>query len=198
MPAMQENYPFNISKFKDVIHLIVDHVGKDIGAECLGNTKLHKCLYYADILHFLDTMRPMTGAEYQRQKFGPTARHLTAALKQLADEGRVRTTNVPYYGYAKKEYSSLRQPEMTRLTNQEVEIVLHVVDFVCKKTATEISDFSHDDVWASVPMGSKIPYFAALAMFPSEFTADDIEDAEGELGSLAPAIEAEKRAGGFF
>ena len=101
---MEEGIQFDREKFKDVVHYVVDYVRANLGTEALGNTKLHKVLYYSDILRYLDTGQPLTGVEYQRQKFGPTARYLTWALKELEAEGRVSVTKRNYYGYQKSEY----------------------------------------------------------------------------------------------
>lgn len=192
---MEEGIQFDREKFKDVVHYVVDYVCANLGTEVLGNTKLHKILYYADILRYLEAGQPLAGAEYQRQKFGPTARHLTRALRELEVEGRVSVSKRNYYGYQKSEYKSLSEPSRNRLSADDTALVEHVIAFVCTKTAVEISDFSHDEVWASVPMGETIPYYAALSMFPTEITDEDVEAAADEAVRIAPMIEAEQRRG---
>jgi hypothetical protein len=42
-------------------------------------------------------------------------------------------------------------------------------------------------------MGERIPYYAAFAMFPTEVTDADLEDATQEAARLAPEIEAGER-----
>ena len=192
MLDMQENFQYDHQKFKDVVHYVVDFVGRTYGSEFLGNTKLHKVLYFVDILHYLSHFRPLTGAEYQRQKFGPAARHLSSALSQLTLEDRIETKSVNYFGYSKKEYHARKTPILNRLSDEERKIIEHVTAFVCQKAATEISEFNHDDVWASVPMGQRIPYFAALAMFPAVYSEKDIEAAQAEVPELVEAIESGK------
>ena len=59
-----------------------------------------------------------------------------------------------------------------------------MVGFVCAHTAAEISEFSHDDVWSSVAMGERIPYYAAFAMFPAEVTDEDLAEAAEEAARL--------------
>jgi hypothetical protein len=195
---MQEQFQFDREKFKLVVHYAVHHATYAYGPESLGNTKLHKILYLADMLHYLDTGRPLTGADYQRQRFGPTARHLTWALQALNAEGRVSVSKRNYYGYAKSKYESLVAPASSRLSDLETGLIEEMVGFVCARTAAEIGEFTHDDVWSSVPMGQRIPYFAAFAMFPAEVTDEDVEDATQEAIRLAPLIEAEQRDGEVF
>jgi hypothetical protein len=182
---MQEHFQFDRELFKDVVHYIVHYVGNNLDPGALGNTKLHKILYFVDMLHYLDTGRPLTGADYQRQRFGPTARHLTWALKALESEGRVSVSTRNYYGYARSEYRALKQPNPGRLSLPQTELIEHLVGFVCARTAVEISEFSHDDAWSSVPMGERIPYYAAFAMFPAEVTDDDVDEAAEEAIRLA-------------
>ncbi len=192
MEALQENFRFDLQKFKDVVHYAIEYASQNIGTEAMGNTKLHKCLYYADILTFLDTMRPLTGADYHRQKFGPTARQLALALRQLAEEAQVRVDSVNYFGYSKKEYVLIAASNAERLSNRERDLIAHVIRFVCEKSAVEIGEFSHDEVWASVPVGARIPYFSAFAMFPAVYSEDDLKDAQQEILEVAPLIEAQR------
>src|SRR5262245_62042967 len=138
---MQEHFQFDRERFKDVVHYIVHYVGDNLDPSKLGNTKLHKALYFADVLHYLDTGRPLTGADYQRQRFGPTARYLTWALKSLEAEGRISVSKSNYYGYAKTEYRALMPPRTAGLSRPQLQMVEHVIGFVCAHTAVEISEF---------------------------------------------------------
>jgi uncharacterized phage-associated protein len=190
---MQEEFRFDREKFKDAVHFVIHHVGGNGGRDSLSTAKLHKTLYYSDILRFLDTGQPLTGEDYLRQRFGPTARHLAWAIQELEKEERVSVSRVNYFGYAKSEYEAAAALRSNRLANDEIALITHVIEFVCQHTAHEISEFSHDEVWSSVAMGERIPYYAAFAMLPAELTEDDIEDAENEAIRLAPRIEAAKR-----
>lgn len=190
---MQEEDRFDREKFKDAVHFIVQQAGCTRGRDSLGNTKLHKILYYSDILRYLDTGQPLTGEDYLRQRFGPTARHLAWAIRELVGEGRVSVSEVNYFGYAKGEYEAAAEFRSNRLASDEIALITHVIEFVCQHTAHEISEFSHDEVWSSVAMGERIPYYAAFAMLPAELTEEDIEEAASEAVLLAPRIEAEKR-----
>jgi hypothetical protein len=89
-------------------------------------------------------------------------------------------SSLNYYGYAKSDYRALTSPATDRLTSDQISLVEHLIGFVCAHAASEISDFSHNDVWSSVPMGKRIPYYAAFAMFPAEITDDDLAEAEEE------------------
>lgn len=182
---------FHRQKFKDVVHFVCANCRK----EELGNVKLHKILYFSDMLAYLSTGNPLTGVEYRKQQFGPVARHLTWALKQLADEGRISIENRNYYGFEKKDYVSLRSPSRELLGNQEVVLLLDVIDFVCARSAREISELSHDQAWHAVRMGEVIPYFAAFGLFPTEISDEDMRASIDEARRIRPVIDADRFAG---
>jgi antitoxin SocA-like protein len=182
---MQEHFQFDRERFKDVVHYVVHYVGRNLDPEKLGRTKLHRVLYFADMLHYLDTGAPLTGADYRRQRFGPAAGQLTWALTTLQSEGRIATATRNYYGYDKSEYRALTEPRTDRLSDAQKLMIEHLADFVCARTAAEVGEFCHDEVWSSVAMGERIPYYAALAMFPTEITDDDLAEAAEEAVRLA-------------
>ena len=78
---------FDREKFLDAILFII-HSCRET-PELLGKTKLHKCLYYSDMLHYVARGTPITGAEYVKQQFGPTARYLEWGLKSLRERGQI-------------------------------------------------------------------------------------------------------------
>ncbi len=187
---MEEAFQFDRERFKDVLHYAVHYACKRYDPDSLGNTKLHKVLYFTDMLHYLEHGCPLTGADYLRQKFGPIARHLSWATESLRSEGRISMSDRSYHGYTKKDYQALVEPSTMRLSRSQTNLIEEIVDFVCAKTAVEISDFSHDHVWASVPMGDRIPYYAAYAMFPAEVSERDIEEATAEAIQLVTEMNA--------
>lgn len=160
---------FDREKLKDAVWFLASRCE----AEELGNVKLHKMLYFADMLAFLNQGRPITGVEYLKQKFGPTARYLTVALRELEADRRLSETETTHYGYAKKTYLALRPYVRTRLTADDEAILQDVADFVRGKSAKEISDLSHNAAWEAAAMGEVIPYFTALKLVPDEVTEAD-------------------------
>jgi len=130
-------------------------------------------LYFADMLAYLQEGRPITGVEYLKQKFGPTARHLTIATRELEADGRICVSETAHYGYPKKSYIARRPYMRTRLSEAEERLLRDVADFVKGKSAKEISDLSHNAAWEAARMGEVIPYFTALKLVPDEATESD-------------------------
>ncbi|MDZ4840856.1 MAG: Panacea domain-containing protein [Hyphomicrobium aestuarii] len=184
---------FDRERLKDVVHYICSQCDE----ADLGNVKLHKILYFADMLHFNETMKPLTGVSYVKQQFGPTARHLTAVVDELAQEGRLQVTDRQFYGFQKKDYTSLTQPHLGRIGNA-LPLLDDVIEFVCSRTAKEISELSHNAAWDAAKMGEVIPYFTAIGMEPAELTDDDFAWADAEGKRLRSTIEGRTDEGRVF
>lgn len=155
---------FDREKFLDAIHFVI-HACKG-RPELLGKTKLHKCLYYSDMLHFVTTGRALTGAEYIKAQFGPTARYLEWGLKALRERGQVSVHQEDYFGLGKFVFTSNAEPRTNRLSEDEKALMGEVIAFVCEKTAREISEISHAAPWQSAAMGDRISYSTAHLLLP--------------------------------
>jgi uncharacterized phage-associated protein len=163
------SYQLDREKLKEAVLLIASHCPP----EELGNVKLHKTLYFSDMLFFLHEGRPLTGVEYLKQKFGPVARHLTAAISSLQSEGRLAVDETEYFGLFKKVYTPTEPYKRVRLSKEEESLIREVADFVRGKSAKEISEISHNAAWESVELGELIPYFTALRLVPTEINDSD-------------------------
>ncbi len=187
---MDETYiQFDRIKFKAAVL----YVCSKLSPQEFGNVKLHKILYFADMLKFRDTGTPMTGVDYVKQKFGPTARHLTSVLEELASEGAIRIERRDYHGFEKKDYVALMTVDRSSLGNKNVEILDNVIEFAKGRTATELSELSHDEAWHAADLGERIPYAAVFGWEPIEYTDDDRETALNEVRRIRPLIEQERR-----
>lgn len=192
---MDEPYiRFDRTKLKAAAHYICSKMKPDE----LGNVKLHKILYYADMLSFADCGIPLTGADYIKQQFGPTARLLSSVLAELAKEGKLRIESRKYYGFEKRDYVSLTEPDRTVLGNAGILLLDEMIEFARDRSASELSELSHNVAWQSADMGERIPYAAVLGWQPTEITDEDREAAVSEVRRLKPQIEKERHARGVL
>lgn len=173
---MSEGIQFDRQKFLDIIH----YVSENCAADELGRVKLHKILYFSDMLYFLANSKPLTGEEYIKQKFGPTARHLQSALRELERNGRIAVRERSYFGFPKQDFIVQEKFDHSCLAEDERKLLDAVIDFVCARTAKEISELSHNDAWRLAEMGEAIPYFMAYSLVPTEITDDDRHWAQQE------------------
>ena len=192
---MQESYiTFDRPKFKDVVL----YVCGNCQTSELGNVKLHKILYFADMLMFMHSGKPLTGVDYIKQQFGPTARHLTWAINELAAEGALRVETRNYFGFEKKDFIAIVQPSANAFGTDEIQIMNDVIDFVCARSAQAISELSHDMAWQMAEMGERIPYAAAYGLQPPEVAQSDIDAAVDEARKIRPLVESERNEGRVF
>ena len=152
----------------------------------LGAVKLHKVLYFADMLHYASTQRPITGATYRKRPLGPTCNSLPSVLRELEEAGAVQVREVDYFGYRKKEYHATQGVDIARFNSFELRLLDEIIDFVCNdNTARSISDFSHKRPWELAEFGDELPYYTAYHLFPPELSEDTIAWADEEARKLA-------------
>jgi Protein of unknown function (DUF4065) len=155
----------------------------------LGAVKLHKVLYYADMLHYAHLGNPITGATYRKRALGPTCDQLLPTLRELARERSIEIRDADYFGYRKKEYVPLADPEVERFTKAEIALLSDVIDFVCfNNTAKTISEYSHNRAWELAEFGDVLPYHSVFHLFPTQVSPEAMEWASQEVNK----IEAEK------
>jgi hypothetical protein len=158
----------------------------------LGAVKLHKLLFYADMVHYAETGTPITASTYRKRPYGPTNSELLGSLREMAASGDITISTVEYFGFNKKQYSANRLPNLERLSGAETALLDEVIDFVCRNnSAKTISEFSHSRPWELVEFDEVIPYHSALHLFPNQVSLEAFEWATDQVGE----IEAEKSRG---
>lgn len=180
---------------RERLRAAVLHVVQSCEPDRLGAVKLHKVLFYSDMLNFIFSGEPMTGATYRKRPFGPTCDAALYAVDDLTRNGDIEVREIDYYGYRKKQYIARNEAETNRLSPEEKDILGKMIEFVCfDNSAKSISDFSHDLPWEMVEFGEPIPYHSAFHLVPNIVSpeAHDWAEAEGRaledkgLGSEAP------------
>ena len=163
---------FDREKLKEVVL----YVAGERPPDRLGAVKLHKILYFADMLRFAAAGRPMTGAIYRKRPNGPTCEALPSAIRELVASGALNMTESNYFGYRKKEFTPLRPADLARFGADEIALLDELVEFVCDgHSAKTISDFSHQAPWELVDLGEVIAYESAFLLFPDEISEDALE-----------------------
>lgn len=158
----------------------------------LGAVKLHKVLYFLDMLHYADVGAPVTGSTYRKRALGPTNDQLLAVLREMKLAGEIDVREVDYFGYRKTEYVARVEPKIGLLGKRELALLDEVMDFVCaRNTAKTISEFSHNRAWEMVDFGEEIPYNSVFVILPTQVSLEATEWGASQAG----AIEAERSKG---
>jgi Protein of unknown function (DUF4065) len=144
--------------------------------EMLGAVKLHKVLYFLDMMSYAQSGLSVTGSTYCKRPFGPTCVQLLPMLRDMSNDGDIEIRDVEFYGRSKKEYIPRAVPIAGTLNGDEIALLEEVVDFVCNQnTAQSISDYSHQLPWEMAEFGEVIPYSTALMLFPADIGPEAFE-----------------------
>ena len=133
------------------------------GDERFGAIKLNKLLFLSDFTAYLLFGRPITGHEYQALEQGPAPRRLLPIMERMTSTGEIATRPQSYHGWVQKKTFALREPDVTKFSAEEIDLVNRIIADWWGKTATEISNASHGFVgWQLAEKGETIPYDIAL------------------------------------
>jgi hypothetical protein len=158
-------------KFRDLVHYVC---WKCEDPSQLGATKLNKILWFVDTFTYRRDGVSLTGERYVKRQFGPVPYSMLPALTKLREEGKIFIRE-PHAEFQPREYVALMAPNTAAFSEKDVRFIDAVIDTICKShTATSISEFSHDQIWAAAQMGEEIPLYAVLAATPGEITDADM------------------------
>lgn len=128
----------------------------------LGDKKLNKLLYFADMTAYRRTGKPITGAAYQHEEHGPIARPLKKARRSLKGK-RLAVKKREYHGYPQTVTVALDDPDPSVFTEEELAIVDEILDAYKDMDGKEMEDIAHQEPgWQMTVDGEAMPYRYAL------------------------------------
>ena len=178
-------FQFDRHKFEEMVLYICTRCD----ASNLGSVKLHKTLYFSDMLKYVWDGAPISGETYRKSPLGPTSHHLYWTIRKLEAEKAISIRSADYFGYKKQEYIAKRTPDLSRFTASERAVMDEIIEFVCNNnTAKGVSALSHTRAWELASPGGEIPYHTAFLIFPQNVSAEAFDWAKAEEAD----IEAER------
>lgn len=154
----------NLSKFKEVLLYILNKVGSKPN---VGETVLYKLLYFIDFDYYEKYEEQLIGATYIKNTYGPTPKEFDKIVKEMEgkDLFRVKTK---HFEYTQKKYLPLRKPDLSKLSANELKMIDGVLERLSDKNASEISNYSHNDVpWLTTEDGKIIEYESVFYRSPA-------------------------------
>jgi transcriptional regulator with XRE-family HTH domain len=146
----------NLDKFKQVLLYVLNKVG---GKPNVGETVLHKLLYFIDFDYYEKFEENLMGATYIKNYHGPTSVELAAILKEMQEQGEIEAVKSQYFKYLQKKYLPLKRPNLDILSAREIEHIDDVLARLSDKNAAEIENYSHEDIpWKSAQDGKPLSY----------------------------------------
>lgn len=137
-------YPAKGGKEKRLTELILYISKKMSNDEFFGQIKLNKVLFFSDFTAFGRLGHTITGAEYQHLDEGPAARAM------LPIQTRMQAANIlvieprSIYAYSQNRPVSLRDPDLSDFSGEDIAIVDVWIDRLRPLTGTQTSKLSHD------------------------------------------------------
>lgn len=169
MPASEEeiriNVPQkNVKKFKEVLLYVLEKAG---ALPHVGETVLYKLLYFIDFDYYEKFEEQIIGATYIKNRHGPTPIEFKKIVDTMIASGEIDQVKSKYFKYEQKKYLPIREPDLTVLSARELEHINEVIARLSNKNATELSNYSHDDVpWITAEDGKPIEYEAVFYRTP--------------------------------
>jgi hypothetical protein len=162
----------NQNRLSDVTHYVIERCEP----AKLGAIRLNKILWYSDVLYYRHHGRTITGADnYVKQQYGPVQKNMLGVLDQLKREGKVVERKCDTPVGIRREYISLKEPDLEPFTADEIDVLNKVMDWICdEETAKSISDRTHDALWDETEIGGLLPVRAG-AVVPAEITVEAVE-----------------------
>ncbi len=153
---MRSRQTFQRDKFKELVLYLSERSETDPN---FGETKLNKLLYYIDFLAYRELGQPVTGARYQKLKWGPAATALLPIQQEMEAKGELVIRAGFRGAYTQKKPIALRQPNLADFSGPEVALIDQLIGAMWHLGAVDVSDLSHDSLgWQLAGEREEIPY----------------------------------------
>jgi Antitoxin SocA-like, Panacea domain len=152
---------YNQGRLKELVLLFATRSAEDEG---FGMVKLNKLLCRADFEAFRLLGSSITGEVYERQEFGPVARHLYFALDELASRHYIVWTFPTRGDFTAKVPVAHEGPDEAMFSSAELAIINATVTELAPHGARSVSAWSHEQFvgWQMMEDGDEIPYSSAV------------------------------------
>ncbi|RLB04698.1 MAG: XRE family transcriptional regulator [Deltaproteobacteria bacterium] len=174
-PQVRINVPQkNLEKFKEVLLYILNKVGSKPN---IGETVIYKLLYFIDFDFYEKYEEQLIGATYIKNRYGPTPIEFKKVVDKMIEAGEIIRVESTYFEYPQTKYLPLRKPDLSKLKAHEIEIIDEVLNRLSDMNASQISEYSHNDVpWLTTEDQGIIEYEAVFYRTPPYSVREYSED----------------------
>lgn len=155
----------NLEKFREILLYILTKVG---GKPNVGETVLYKLLYFIDFDYYEKFEEQLIGATYIKNHYGPTPVEFKAIVEKMIKDGELVKVQEKYFNHEQKKYLPVREPDLSKLKNaRELQHIDEVLARLSDKNATELSEYSHEDIpWVIAENNKPLDYEAVFYRTP--------------------------------
>jgi len=164
-PGIRINVPQkNLGKFKEVLLYILNKAGSKPN---VGESVIYKLLYFIDFNYYEKYEEQLIGATYKKNEYGPTPNEFVKIVKEMEGKDLLKV-KTKYFQYPQTKYLPLREPDLSKLAANELEMIDNVLKKLSDMTAKQISEYSHNDVpWPTTEDGRVIEYESVFYRTPA-------------------------------
>ncbi|MDR3166243.1 MAG: SocA family protein [Synergistaceae bacterium] len=166
----RSKFDFDMRKLESLIH----YISYKADREKLSAVKLYKILWFSETTYYQSHKKPIVGETYVKGAHGPLSCHAKKAIENLKGQEKMVVSRVNYFNGHKMEYVPLINPDISCFSAEEISHVDGWIDAICMGTASGISEFSHNDIWAAADDGEALPYSAVFFAPPVPPSAESI------------------------
>lgn len=154
----------NVKKFIEVLLYILNKVGSRAH---VGEAAIYKLLYFCDFNFYEKFEEQLTGAAYIKNHYGPTPVDFKKIVDALIKTNAVEKVKSKYFNYPQTKYLPRRPADLSALSAREIKTIDSVLDKLSDMNATQLSDYSHEDVpWKTANNGERIDYESVFYRTP--------------------------------
>lgn len=155
----------NLEKFKEVLLYVLSKVG---GKPNVGETVLYKLLYFIDFDYYEKYEEQLIGATYIKNHYGPTPIEFKDIVEEMIKRGEIVRVASKYFNYPQQKYLPVKEPDLTKLKDaRELHHIDEVLARLGDKNATELTDYSHEDIpWVVAKENKPLDYEAVFYRTP--------------------------------
>ncbi len=170
---MRDNKPKkDLEKFKQVLLYILEKVG---ARPNIGQTVLYKLLYFIDFDYYEKYEEQLMGLTYFKNTHGPVPREFKSLIAQMKKDQEIDEVKSKYFKFEQVKYLPVKNPDLSCLNGQELEMIDFVLDRYADKSAAEISEMSHRDTpWKVAKDMENLEYEHAFYR-PDEFSVGEYD-----------------------
>ena len=146
----------NLEKFKQVLLYVLEKVG---GKPNVGETVLHKLLYFIDFDYYEKFEENLMGLTYIKNHHGPTSIELGVIVADMQKNNELEIVKSQHFKYEQKKYLPRKHPNLKILSAREIKHIDDVLMRLSNKNAKEIENYSHEDIpWKTAQEGKPLSY----------------------------------------
>ena len=166
----------NLKKFKEALLYILNKIGSKAN---VGEVVIYKLLYFIDFDYYEKYEEQLIGATYIKNTHGPTPVEFKKVVEKMIKDKEIELVESKYYTYPQRKYLPLRNSDLSVFKANEIEIIDKVLIRLSDLNATQISEYSHNDVpWLATEDGKTIEYesvfYRTKPYSVREYTGEDI------------------------